>query len=198
MPYRTKIKSLFSLSPTMLHCYGGNMSLKNEPLFKELASCNAKLEQYAKELEAFTSIVCHELQEPLRKIKSYGLLIQEKKHLLTAELNGYFAQIIAVTELMGHMIQSLQDLAFVGKKELNFERVDLNQIVDNVWQELQLTIHESKATIKVQEELPNVKADGWQMFQLFSHLISNAINFCKKHPVILIRREKLSKDLRAS
>jgi len=161
-----------------------------ETSLKELKEKNEKLELYITELEEFTSLVCHELQEPLRKIKSYGLLVKEKQTALTPEVDTYLSHMINGTEHIKNLITSLLELSRASKKDLFMERVNLNQVITSVLQELESAIRESGATITIAQTIPSVRADALQMHQLFLKIIANALKFGKKEPVIVIHFDR--------
>ena len=67
----------------------------------------------------------------------------------------------------------------LNTQKVEFIRVDLNQIVNEVLEDLELLVNESKASIKV-KELPAITGSPIQMRQLFSNLLSNSIKYRKK------------------
>ncbi len=164
---------------------------------KELENKSQELERTNVELEQFTISVSHDLQEPLRKIKNYGKLIQEKQGDLDPEVVHYVDRMVGGAERMHAFIASLLELAIMSKKEMRKEWVDLNQILAQVLEDLEVLISRSHAYVKV-DLLPTIKADPDQMRSLFHNLISNAIKYHKKEtpPIIAIESESLNEVTR--
>jgi light-regulated signal transduction histidine kinase (bacteriophytochrome) len=88
---------------------------------------------------------------------------------------------------MSQLLQDLLSYSLVSGGQLNFERVDLNQIVTEVLEDMRGTIEESGAGLSV-SPLPVVSANPLQMRQMFQNLISNAIKYRKpgEHPNVRI------------
>lgn len=150
--------------------------LKREAL---LAEQNRKLKEQNKELEQFTYITSHDLQEPLRSLVSFTELLQ-KEFAGTLDGNGnlYIDFISQSSRRMQALVKGLLDYSRIGRKKELVE-VNCSQIVDEVLSDITLTITESKAKITV-GDLPQIKAYSTELRQLFQNLISNAIKFRKK------------------
>ncbi|MBE9167728.1 GHKL domain-containing protein [Pleurocapsales cyanobacterium LEGE 06147] len=66
-----------------------------------------------------------------------------------------------------------------GKNEQTWISVDLQDVISNVLRDLEASIKESKARIKI-DRLPTVQANPREIDRLFHNLISNGIKFCGK------------------
>ncbi len=140
-----------------------------------------ELSRSNKELEEFAFIASHDLQEPLRKIISFGEKLQGSvKDILTQEDQHYLTRMLKATENMKHLIDSLLNFSLITQNEKKFENVDLNFVLKQVLTEQELNIEETKAIIIV-EELPVIEAVSSQMKQLFNNLIHNALKFSSKN-----------------
>jgi two-component system CheB/CheR fusion protein len=74
------------------------------------------------------------------------------------------------------------------------EQVDLNDVLNNIVDDLEISIKEKKAMIEI-GKLPVVYAVAGQMRQLFQNLISNALKFRDKEksiPKIIIEERPVS------
>jgi len=153
-----------------------------------------ELAQSNKELEEFAYVASHDMQEPLRKITTFGNLLSEKfKEALGGDGLIYLSRMTASAENMRLLINDLLEFSRISKSAHQYETVDLNHTLRQVKQTLDLVIQESGAEIsKVQ--LPVVDAVPSQMEQLFANIISNAIKFHKPGvpPVIQIECSLLS------
>lgn len=165
----------------------------------ELKENIARLEQSNNELEQYAYIASHDLQEPLRKIRTYGSYLK-KQHFEKLDSSGkqQLEKMIDSAERMSTLIADI--LAFSSlKRELKFEETDLNNILSNVLQDLDLLVQEKRAVVH-SDTLPIIQAIPLQMNQLFFNLLSNALKFSVEDvsPVIRISCRILTQEELAS
>jgi PAS domain S-box-containing protein len=150
-------------------------SLKKTQL--QLEQSLRELEQSNRELESFASVASHDLQEPLRKIQSFG----ERLKAVTGpslgdEARDYLERMQSAATRMRRLIEDLLAFARVTSKAQPFARVELGKIAREVVGDLEVAIEQAKATVTV-GELPALAADPTQMRQLLQNLLSNALKF---------------------
>ncbi|TWV97382.1 sensor histidine kinase [Chitinophaga pinensis] len=149
------------------------MAEENSRLYTE------KLEIKNSELEQFTYIASHDLQEPLRSISSLAEMITEQyQGKLDETADTYLHFILQSVNRMSQLIKGLLDYSRLGKAELD-PQVDCNVIMETVLADLQSAIKDSNAIINV-KQLPVLSAYPMELKLLFQNLISNAIKFRKK------------------
>lgn len=152
----------------------------------EITSQNKKLHNQNKELEQFTYIASHDLQEPLRTLISFTELIQlEQNGKIDKQTDKYLNFIAKSTERMQELVTGLLDYAQIGKASA-LTLVDCNQIIKDVMDDLTVSINESNTKISVQD-LPKLNGYSTELRQLFQNLISNAIKFRKKEENLEIK-----------
>lgn len=151
---------------------------------REIAMKNRLLEAKNKELESFTYVASHDLQEPLRKIQTFVNRIQHGKSEKES-LDLYLAKIDQSAKRMSDLIQSMLSYGRLSSGESDFAEVDLNTVLVNVKNDFEIRIREKSAVIE-HDPLPTLRASPYQMNQLFSNLISNSLNFCNQTPCIRI------------
>jgi light-regulated signal transduction histidine kinase (bacteriophytochrome)/CheY-like chemotaxis protein len=140
---------------------------------QELAYSNAELEQFA-------HVASHDLQEPLRKIMSFGDRLKDKySETLTAQGCDYLERMQKAAERMQTLIEDLLTLSRITTKAQPFVSVDLAQVARDVLSDLEVRIEQTGAKVEV-GELPSLEADPLQMRQLLQNLISNALKFHQK------------------
>ena len=146
----------------------------------ELRDFTSRLERSNRELQDFATVASHDLQEPLRKIQTFGERLQTKHAAaLNEEGRDYLARMQDAALRMRTLIDDLLTYSRVTAKAQPFTPVDLNQIVREVRELLEISIKQSGAQIEV-AELITLDAERVQMRQLLQNLISNALKF--HHP----------------
>jgi two-component system CheB/CheR fusion protein len=156
---------------------------------EELKQTNIKLDQ-------FVYVASHDLQEPLRKILTYSMRLQDKhKGELSEDVKLYLNKIESSASRMTTLIQDLLTFSRLLNHEDLYVTADLNEIVKNVLNDFELLIQEKNAEIKI-DKLPSIDAISLQMNQLFYNIIGNALKFSKEKipPIIEISSRILSKD----
>ena len=100
------------------------------------------------ELGSFTYVASHDLQEPLRKIRTFTDLIFEKEvdHLPETAKN-YFTRISAAATRMQNLIEALLSYSSTNTTDILYEPTDLNLMVDEVKMNLSDIIEEKNAII---------------------------------------------------
>ena len=142
-----------------------------------LAERTRDLERSNRELEQFAAIASHDLQEPLRKIRTYGdMLAQRSAAVLDDTSRDYVERMVSAATRMQTLIGALLTLARVVSTPRPFLRVDLAQLANEVLADMEIALRDSNGTVEV-GPLPVVLADPVQMRQLFQNLVSNAIKF---------------------
>jgi PAS domain S-box-containing protein len=161
---------------------------------------NLALTQSNEELASFAYIASHDLQEPLRKIQIFSTRIMEKaQSSFSMEVKDYFDRIIGSAKRMQNLIRALLEYSRLNISGTTFVLTDLNQLLEEVKNTIVEIMDENKVTIAV-AALPVVQVVPYQMNQLFSNLILNAIKYKKPgvDPFITISTQLIdSSDLPA-
>lgn len=145
----------------------------------ELADLNTELERSNRELQDFAYVASHDLQEPLRKIQAFSDRLKTKHAAsLPEEAGDYIERMKQAAARMHTLINDLLTFSRVTTKAQPFEPTDLNEIVNDVVGDLEISLQESGGRVEF-GELPTLDADPVQMRQLFQNLIGNALKFHK-------------------
>jgi len=145
---------------------------KKEKQKKELIAVN-------QELESFTYISSHDLQEPLRKIQAFtGRLIDTELDNITGRGKDYFDRIMIAVERMRILIDDLLMFAKVNKAERKFETIDMEKIIDHVKADYKEPLKKKKGTIETMG-LCDVTIIVFQFRELLNNLVSNSLKFSR-------------------
>jgi PAS domain S-box-containing protein len=151
---------------------------------EKLAAYTTELEIQNSELEQFAYVASHDLQEPLRKIRTFTELIQENlqdEDFVKTYLNKLDRSAARMTE----QINDLLNYSRVSKTETLKQPINLNHLLEQVKEDFEILIQERNAVIE-SEPLPIVFGNPSQIGQVVSNLISNSIKFCVADPRIKI------------
>jgi len=144
---------------------------------KLLEESNSALHSLNIELEAFTYVSSHDLQEPLRKIQTLASLILEREHKgLSESGQNYFRLLQDSAERMQRLILDLLAFSLISAAERKFEDIRLGDVVEQVMLDLKESIAKKKAIIVLKEGC-NVTVIPFQFRQLMNNLMSNALKF---------------------
>lgn len=138
------------------------------------------LEFHNRELEQFTWVAAHDLQEPLRKIQAFGdQLVDATEGRLDDWATTCVDRMVDGAQRMQVLIDDLLAYTRVTTRGRAFEQTDTGDIIRQVIDDLSLLIGESDAEIEV-GDMPIVTADSTQLQLLFQNLIANAVKFRKE------------------
>jgi DNA-binding response OmpR family regulator len=160
---------------------------------QELRLYSAKLERSNRELQDFAQVGSHDLQEPLRKILSFGDRLKSKAgELLDEECRDYLERMTNAAARMQFLITDLMTFSRVETNSQPFVLVDLGLIAREVSADLEIRIEQAGASVEI-EELPTIDADPMQMRQLLQNLIGNSLKYFRPGvpPIVRIYSQKL-------
>lgn len=147
------------------------------------------------ELEQFSYIASHDLQEPLRTIAGYLQLIDRRyKNKLDKDADEFIDFAVGGAHRLQSIINDLLQYSRIGTRGKPFVSVPVDTIIQEILDSIHTSIKESGAEIIV-NDMPTISADPNQMKQLFQNLISNGIKFTKdKQPKIKVSAKKQTNE----
>jgi len=144
------------------------------------------LESANKELDRFAFMASHDLQEPLRKIRTFcDLLINRCLDQVDDEGKLYISRIENSAARMQRLIKDILTFSKVSDDNDEFAETDLNKIIQDILTEYKHEIEEKKAVIEV-KIIPSLLTKQGLMYPLFSNLISNALKYSKNQEPVQI------------
>ena len=163
----------------------------------ELTRANAELERANDEVRQFAYIVSHDLRAPLVNLKGFTYELSSALELLGSALEAVLPKLeetqrqtvsalldedvpeavgfieSSVTRMDG-FINAVLTLSRLGRRELTFEPVDMNAVVEETLRSLAHQTEERQTTATV-GPLPEVVADQTSMEQIMGNLLTNAV-----------------------
>lgn len=166
---------------------------------EKLQQYAAQLEQINEEVKQFAYIVSHDLRAPLTNLKGFAaeldfalneiqstvgkLLVhldEEQRHKVTTLLEEDIPEalnfIASSATRMDRFISAVLKLSRLGRRELNPEPIDVNELVQTVLQTLAHQIEERQVKVTC-GDLPPVVADRTSMEQIMGNILANAVNY---------------------
>ncbi len=170
----------------------------------ELRRAEEKLQQYAtdleqsnKEIKQFAFIVSHDLRAPLVNLKGFSTELRSALEVINSAMNTVLPELdkkqqSAVTTAlqedvpealdfiessvsrMDNFISSVLKLSRLGRRELKFETVNMNMLVQDILKSLAHQIEERKTKVMV-KSLPDVLADQVSMELIMGNILTNAV-----------------------
>ena len=167
------------------------IAIQQARLYEQVKQHAQILEEQNAELGQFAYVASHDLQEPLRIVISYVQLLERRYGgQLDHDADIFLRYIVDGAMRMKNLINGLLDYSRLGRYNQTLAPVDCNLLLDQVLNNLQMSIRETGAVIH-REPLPTITGDEMQLLQLWQNLLSNALKFSPEQPVIHIgaRRE---------
>ncbi len=159
-----------------------------------------------KELESYLYVASHDLRSPLVNIQGFSQRLQKQTDALTKILAAYpfdsetrqsfekitdegipktLAFILTNVSKMDALINGLLQLSRTGRVKMTLAQVEMNALLENVIHTFNFQLEAAGAVVTV-ENLPACYGDANLLNQLFSNLISNALNYrAKNRPLII-------------
>ncbi|GAB2557157.1 hypothetical protein GCM10027190_03860 [Spirosoma areae] len=141
-----------------------------------LERSNTDLQRSNDNLQRFAYVASHDLQEPLRKIQSFGDLLKNQFADQLGEGIGHLERMQIAASRMSGLIKDLLAYSRITTQRESFVAVSLDKVMQGVLTDLDLVLQESGAEVEI-ASLPVVRGESSQLGQLFQNLLSNAIKF---------------------
>lgn len=190
--FAVSIVSPFSkLQKNLQHIAKGKFDIVLEPEgpdeVKELIVEFNEMIQELKKLDYtkrnITSIVSHELRTPLVPIMGYlDILLADKSQNLTPDQKNKIIKIQEKCHFMKNLITDIIDLNKIHERHLPMSKqiISLDEILQNVEENFEHVLKQKNIEIHINSHKIKIDGDKTRLFQVFSNLVANAIDFCPK------------------
>ncbi|MGL6283584.1 MAG: PAS domain-containing protein, partial [Microcoleaceae cyanobacterium] len=156
---------------------------EREEIEKQMREMTIELERSNEELSQFAYIASHDLQEPLRAIVNFAQKISTNyQGRLDAKADMYIEFVVDGASRMQNLVRDLLSYSRVGRKDLTWQPVDINNLLIKVCHDLQVVIKETEAQINI-PPLPLIYGDHSQLGLLWQNLLSNSLKYHSDRPV---------------
>lgn len=171
---------------------GLNNELSN--MYRDIARKNAELERLHETKNRFLGMAAHDLRSPLLSIDAFSGFIEEELSEVSTDEQKMF--ISRIRNNVSHMVNIINDFLTVskiesGKLNLELTDADLKKILEDCVSTMQPLAHRSDKSIHLENggSLPVMRLDASKMTQVFTNIISNAIDYSGAGDNILVSYE---------
>ncbi len=185
---------------------------------EKLESANIELASKNKELEQIVFVTSHDLRSPLVNVQGFSKeLTHSLKELaevlavddIPTEIRNKFSYILQTDipesiqfimksiDKMDLLLAGLLRLSRLGRAALNFQALDMNEIMHEIASTTEFEIKAKKTALEI-ADLPPCRGDKTQIDQVFSNLISNALKYLDPERAGTIRITGTQKDQTAT
>jgi signal transduction histidine kinase len=188
--------SMLQQSKEQLETFNHEILTKNQAIEAQkqlLETSNGMLQQSNGMLQQFNYAVAHDLREPLRNISSFVTLIQ-RRYLkdLPPVATSYFEFVTTGATRMSKMLEGLLKYSMLTMNQVtDLEILNVREVVQEVKDSLRLISKEKKAKILFSDEMPKLYINKIHLTQLIQNLVSNALKFVTREPIIEIGSQEL-------
>ncbi len=154
---------------------------------RELGRINKELQSANNNLRDFAMIASHDLQEPLRKIRSLANMLSKDLGALASDDSRYALDVIEESAVrLSSLVAALLRYSRLSNAQIMLESVALDSVVSQICEDLDEQIEEAGALVEY-DALPHIMADPVQLRQLLQNVLVNALKYRQKERGCRIR-----------
>lgn len=165
---------------------------ERDEMLQFLIQANLKLQEYDQDRTNFLARSIHDFRAPLTAISGYcGLLLEEALGSVSPEQREVLGRMQHSATRLSRITNAMFQLSIRRRveQELNLEKADMRDCVDQALHEVALSIEDKRISISVEiERSPDgLFFDKSQMEQTLVNLLDNACKFTPRNGAIEIR-----------
>lgn len=182
------------------------LAVQNSRLYSDLAdakdsliNANHRLKELDLLKDEFVSLASHELRTPMTAIKSYlWMALNKPPAPLHPEMKSYLDISYKSTERLIHLVNDMLTVSRIerNKVELHLTKVNLYEVVKQVYDELKITADEKKIqfTIDSHKSDLEIECDKDKIREVIQNLVGNSLKFTPANGKVTINIEKDAKN----
>lgn len=168
---------------------------------RELNQKNAELAQLNLLKNQFLGMATHDLRNPVGAILLFAdLLIERSSGSMSSEHLQFIQNIRSSALRMSNVINDFLDVSIIesGHLTLDIQKVNLADLVSSVGTNVSASVTKNQIRIDtvLDPEVLSIRADGPKIEQVFTNLLSNAIEYSDKGGSVTIRSQRLKEGVR--
>jgi signal transduction histidine kinase len=185
--------SVFNRMTDSLRASTRELELSRENLEEMVKLRTAELERANAELDAYASVVSHDLRSPLASAATANeilmIAVDDVGEMVLRERFVEFTGLIKrALEKALELVSSLLELAGAGQKPVHITEVPVSGVVDELLQDFQPLIEERSTRFEIDGDLGVIRGDRTQVYQVFANLISNSMRHNDNaNPVTMVK-----------
>jgi two-component system sensor kinase len=149
----------------------------------EITRLTGELEASRKELDVFSYSVSHDLRAPLRAVDGYSrMLVEDFADRLDDDGRRILGVIRNEAQRMGRLIDALLVFCRIGRQQLDWETIDMQEMAQAVFDELAARERDREMRFHL-HPLPAARGSRAMIRQVWEQLIGNAIKFTQGRAV---------------
>lgn len=140
-----------------------------------------RLNDSNEELERFAYVCSHDLQEPLRTVKSFSELLEEHLESILAKdelAKKYFSFVIEGAARSQQLIKDILSYSKIDHDTNKRELIGTNELLKTIEKNMQVNLEQCSGKITY-DKLPTILGNKTQIYQLFQNLINNGLKYRK-------------------
>jgi signal transduction histidine kinase len=160
---------------------------------RALAMANARLQDLEREREAWTSIIAHDLRQPVTVIVGYADLLVKQTTKQAPRLLPPVEHIRASAHRLNRLIADLADVSRIAAQRFSVEKqlMDLPLLLRSTVERSAATMPDHPVCIEVRATVPPLAVDPQRIEQVLDNLLSNAGKYSSLASAIEVQLDKV-------
>ncbi|BDQ13217.1 PAS domain-containing sensor histidine kinase [Sediminibacterium sp. TEGAF015] len=160
-------------------------------LIQDIVDTRKELISKNQELSQFTTIVSHDLKEPLRMVSQFMTKLNQKyAGILDEKAKQYIFYAVDGAKRMSKMIDELLSYSKIAETQKEITLIHTNALIHDILDSMHQKIEEKSIQVKT-ENLPDIYGNETGIKILFTNMLNNAIKYTSsaQEPIIHISCE---------
>jgi signal transduction histidine kinase len=165
-----------------------------------LTVANAQLRNLEQERAAWTSIIAHDLRQPMVIILGYADLLLRQANTHAPVLVPSVEHIRTSAHHLNRMIADLLDVSRITTQRFSVDRkvVNLPQLIHSTAERTAATMPSHPVRVEIVGTIPDLAVDSQRIEQVLDNLLSNAAKYSTPQSEIDLKLERLSDRVQVS